>query len=280
MTCCFYSYESDSAIIPPLRLEESSGIKREVFTYYLQNDPGPVPYNLNRDTMAEKNTILIVEDELKIRSALRDFLEFQGFTAFEAADGVEAETKVSQHTFDLILLDLMLPKISGEQLCKQWRKQGLQTPIIMLTAKGQEKEKIEGLNLGADDYITKPFSLEELLARIQAVLRRTDPERTVGTAFKFGDLDVDLSLLKVKRGPREIEISKREGEIVQFFAANPNRVVSRDELYEKVWQDTMTDLGTRTVDMHIAKLRAKIEKDSSQPQIIKTVRGAGYKYEV
>ena len=279
MTCCFYSYESDSAIIPPLRLEESSGIESEVFTYYLQNDPGPVPYNLNRDTMAEKNTILIVEDELKIRSALRDFLEFQGFTAFEAADGVEAETKVSQHTFDLILLDLMLPKISGEQLCKQWRKQGLQTPIIMLTAKGQEKEKIAGLNLGADDYITKPFSLEELLARIQAVLRRTDPERTVGTAFKFGDLDVDLSLLKLKRGLREIEISKREGEIVQFFAANPNRVVSRDELYEKVWQDTMTDLGTRTVDMHIAKLRAKIEKDSSQPQIIKTVRGAGYKYE-
>ncbi|MFA5423817.1 MAG: response regulator transcription factor [Phycisphaerae bacterium] len=230
--------------------------------------------------MAEKTKILIVEDEQKIRSALRDFLEFKGLTVFEAADGKEAQNQVARKNFDLILLDLMLPEVSGEQLCRQWRKDGIQTPIIMITAKGQEKDKITGLNIGADDYITKPFSLEELLARIEAVLRRTDPARAVGSIFRFAELDVDISALKVKRGREDIEISKREAQIIQFFAANPNRVISRDELYEKVWQDTMTDLGTRTIDMHIAKLRAKIERDLAEPKIIKTVRGAGYKYEV
>ena len=230
--------------------------------------------------MTAKSTILIVEDESKIRSALRDFLEFKGFDVLVAVDGIEAQRQVSKHKSDLILLDLMLPEISGEQLCRQWRNEGLQTPIIMVTAKGQEKEKIAGLNLGADDYVTKPFSLEELLARIEAVLRRTDPARGVGTVFRFADLDVDISALKVRRGKKDIEISMREAQIIQFFAANPNRVISRDELYEKVWQDTMTDLGTRTIDMHIAKLRAKIEKDLTEPLIIKTVRGAGYKYEI
>jgi DNA-binding response OmpR family regulator len=148
----------------------------------------------------------------------------------------------------------------------------------MLTAKGQEKERVAGLNLGADDYITKPFSLAELLARINAVLRRMDPARAVGQTFKFADLDVDIAALKIRRGTKEIEISKREAAIIQYFAANPNRVVSREELYKEVWNDTMTELGTRTVDMHIAKLRSKIERDPASPQIITTVRGAGYKY--
>jgi len=237
--------------------------------------------------MEQKTHILIVEDEQKILTALKDFLEFHNFNVSEAADGLEAERAVAKVEFDLILLDLMLPKISGEQLCIKWRQEGLQTPIIMLTAKGQEKEKVSGLNLGADDYITKPFSLEELLARINAVLRRIDPARAVGVCFKFGDLDVDIAALKVKRNEKkgarkaeaQIEITKREAEIIQYFAANPNRVISREELYKGVWEDTMSDLGTRTVDMHIAKLRSKIEKDASSPEIIKTVRGAGYKYE-
>ena len=229
--------------------------------------------------MEEKVSILVVEDEEKIRSALTDFLEFHNFEVTEAADGLEAERAVAGRRFDLMLLDLMLPKISGEQLCFKWRHDGLQTPIIMLTAKGQEKEKVAGLNLGADDYITKPFSLEELLARINAVLRRTDPARAVGQTFRFSDLDVDIAGLKIKRSEEEIEISKREAAIVQHFAANPNRVISRDELYKEVWNETMSELGTRTVDMHIAKLRSKIEHDAADPQIIKTVRGAGYKYE-
>ena len=230
-------------------------------------------------TMEEKESILVVEDEEKIRSALADFLEFHNFEVTQAVDGLEAERSVAGRRFDLILLDLMLPKISGEQLCSKWRGDGLQTPIIMLTAKGQEKEKVAGLNLGADDYITKPFSLEELLARINAVLRRTDPARAVGQTFRFADLDVDIAGLKIKRSEEEIEISKREAAIIQFFAANPNRVISREELYMAVWNETMSELGTRTVDMHIAKLRSKIEHDAADPQIIKTVRGAGYKYE-
>ena len=229
--------------------------------------------------MSNRESILIVEDEQKILAALRDFLEYKGFKVSEAVDGLEAERIVSERRFDLILLDLMLPKISGEQLCKKWRQEGLQTPIIMLTAKSQQKEKILGLDLGADDYITKPFSLEELLSRIKAVLRRTEPSRSVGQSFNFGDLKVDISALKVSRDGTESEITRREAAIIQYFAANPNRVISREELYKKIWDETMTDLGTRTMDMHIAKLRSKIETNVGEPQIIKTVRGAGYKYE-
>ena len=229
--------------------------------------------------MEPKTSILVVEDEEKILAALKDFLEYHDFKVAVAADGLEAERTVAKKDFDLILLDLMLPKISGEQLCSKWRRDGLQTPIIMLTAKGQEKEKVTGLNLGADDYITKPFSLEELLARINAVLRRTDPARAVGQTFKFADLDVDIAALKARRQGREIEITTREAALIQYFAANPNRVISREELYKEVWNDIYTELGTRTTDMHIAKLRSKIERDSADPKIIKTVRGAGYKYE-
>lgn len=229
--------------------------------------------------MEPKVSILVVEDEDKIRTALTDFLEFNDFKVTQAVDGLEAERTVAKKDFDLILLDLMLPKISGEQLCTKWRRDGLQTPILMLTAKGQEKEKVTGLNLGADDYITKPFSLEELLARINAVLRRTDPARAVGQTFKFADLDVDIAALKARRKGKEIEITTREAALIQYFAANPNRVISREELYKEVWNDIMTELGTRTTDMHIAKLRSKIEPDLTDPQIIKTVRGAGYKYE-
>lgn len=230
--------------------------------------------------MEPRASILVIEDEQKIRGALRDFLEFHGFKVTEAVDGLEAERTVDKGLFDLILLDLMLPKISGEQLCAMWRQEGLQTPIIMLTAKGQEKEKVMGLNLGADDYITKPFSLEELLARIDAVLRRTDPARAVGQTFKFGDLDVDIAALIVRRKGRETAITRREAGIIRYFAANPNRVISREELYREVWDDAMTGIETRTTDMHIAKLRSKIERDVNNPQIIKTVRGAGYKYEI
>jgi len=222
--------------------------------------------------------ILVVEDEPAIRTAMTDFLEFHGFKASQACDGPQAAELVERNRFDLILLDLMLPGISGEQLCAQWRQGGLQTPIIMVTAKGQEKDKVQGLDLGADDYVTKPFSLEEMLARIRAVLRRIDPARGVGQTFPFGDLDVDMASLKARRGERTIELSRREAAIIQYFAANPDRVIGREELYRQVWNDTFSDLGTRTVDMHIAKLRGKIEPDPANPRIIQTVRGAGYKY--
>ena len=229
--------------------------------------------------MEEKMSILLVEDEPNIRSGLRDFLEYHGYYVTEAADGEQARMRVSERQFDLILLDLMLPKISGEELCQLWRQQGVHTAIIMVTAKGQETEKISGLGLGADDYVTKPFSLEELRARIEAVLRRTRPDRAVGQRFSFGPWQVDSERLKAQRENEVIEISKREAQLIQCFAANPNRVISRDELYKTVWGENMTELGTRTIDMHIAKLRSKIEPDGDEPAIIKTVRGAGYVYE-
>jgi len=229
--------------------------------------------------MENSKSILIVEDEPKILSGLKDFLEFHGFGVSVAADGLEAERVVRDRRFDLILLDLMLPKISGEQLCMKWRRDGVNTPIIMLTAKGLEKERIAGLDLGADDYVTKPFSLEELRARIEAILRRTAPERSVGRKFEFGSVKVDVSALKVIADDCEKAISTREAKMIQFFAANPGRVITRDELYENVWGESMGDIETRTVDVHIAVLRGKIEVDHAEPLIIKTVRGAGYIYE-
>ena len=229
--------------------------------------------------MTERASILVVEDEERIRIGLRDFLEFHDYAVTEAADGGQALRLVGETRFDLVLLDLMLPEVSGEQLCRSWREQGLEMPIIMLTAKGQEKEKVSGLNLGADDYITKPFSLEELMARVEAVLRRVDPSRSVGRMFEFGPWQVDMAALKISRNSKECAISRREAEIIQFFAANVGRVIPREELYEKVWHETMTELGTRTVDVHIGKLRSKIESNSPEPEIIKTVRGVGYRYE-
>lgn len=229
--------------------------------------------------MSTKASILVVEDEQKIRSALTDFLEFQGFSVTVAEDGAEADKVIREKNFDLVLLDLMLPKISGEDLCVKWRREGRQVPVIMLTAKGQEKERIAGLNMGADDYLTKPFSLEELLARIDAVLRRTDPARTVGQCFRLADLDVDVPALTVTRKDQVQSITRREADILLFFAANPRRVISRQELYQAVWHDAMTGVVTRTTDMHIAKLRSKIEIDPGQPRIITTVHGAGYRYE-
>jgi DNA-binding response OmpR family regulator len=222
--------------------------------------------------------ILVVEDEPAIRTAMTDFLEFHGFQASQACDGPQAAALVERGRFDLILLDLMLPGVSGEQLCSRWRQGGLQTPIIMVTAKGQEKDKIQGLDLGADDYVTKPFSLEEMLARIRAVLRRTDPARGVGQSFPFGDLQIDVSSLRAWRGEQAVDLTKREAAIVQYLAANVGRVIGREELYRQVWNDEFSELGTRTVDMHIAKLRGKIEPDPANPRIIQTVRGAGYKY--
>ncbi len=229
--------------------------------------------------MNQEMTILVVEDEPRIRSGLKDFLEFHQFHVEPAEDGLDAERKVAERRFDLILLDLMLPKISGEQLCQRWRQQGLTTPIIMLTAKGMEREKIEGLNLGADDYVTKPFSLEELLARIHAVLRRTDPSRTVAKNFTFGPWTVDMTRMTIRREKKSVELSPRQAEMIRFFAANPNRIVSREELYRGVWGESMEDIETRTIDMHIAKLRGLIEEDPARPRWIKTIRGSGYIFE-
>ncbi|MHC4987801.1 MAG: response regulator [Planctomycetota bacterium] len=224
--------------------------------------------------------ILVVEDEPKIREGLKDFLEFQEFSVTVVEDGLEAERIVDTKRFDLILLDLMLPNISGEQLCQKWRQQGRTTPIIMLTAKGQENEKIAGLDMGADDYVTKPFSLEELLSRIRAVLRRTDPSRSVGQVFDFGSFKVDARSLKMISDSQETTISQRQADMLQLFAANPGRVISREQLYEKVWHESMDGIETRTVDMHIVRLRELLKEAGEENELIETVRGAGYRYNV
>lgn len=230
--------------------------------------------------MKAGQSILVVEDEPKIRDGLKDFLQFHEFSVTAAEDGLQAERIVSEHRFDLILLDLMLPNISGEQLCKKWRQQGLRTPVIMLTAKGMESEKIAGLNMGADDYVTKPFSLEELLARIRAILRRLDPQRSVGQAFTFGPFTVDAEGLKLLNNGNESPISPRQLDMLVLFAANPNRVISRQELYEKVWHESMEGIETRTIDMHIARLRDLLKEAGAKNELIQTVRGAGYEYKM
>ena len=230
--------------------------------------------------MKTGQNILVVEDEPKIREGLKDFLEFQEFSVTVVEDGLEAERIVDTKRFDLILLDLMLPNISGEQLCQKWRQQGRTTPIIMLTAKGQENEKIAGLDMGADDYVTKPFSLEELLSRIRAVLRRTDPSRSVGQMFAFGPFQVDARSLKLTCDSTETSISQRQAEMLQLFAANPGRVISREQLYEKVWHESMDGIETRTVDMHIVRLRELLKEAGEENELIETVRGAGYRYNV
>lgn len=222
---------------------------------------------------------MIVEDEPKIREGLTDFLEFHGFAVTTAQDGLAAERLVAEHRFDLILLDLMLPHISGEQLCRKWRQQGLRTPVIMLTAKGLEAEKIAGLNLGADDYVTKPFSLEELLARIRAILRRLDPQRSVGQTFSFGPFTVDAESLKLLKNGIACPLSPRQAEMLVLFAANPNRVISRQELYEKVWHESMDGIETRTVDMHMVRLRDLLKDAGAESDLIQTVRGVGYQYQ-
>jgi two-component system alkaline phosphatase synthesis response regulator PhoP len=229
--------------------------------------------------MKAGHSILIVEDEPKIRDGLRDFLEFQEFSVTVVDDGLAAERIVDARRFDLILLDLMLPNISGEQLCQKWRQQGRTTPIIMLTAKGQEAEKIAGLDMGADDYVTKPFSLEELLSRIRAVLRRTDPARSVGQTFTFGPFDVDARSLTLTCDSTQTPITQRQAEMLQLFAANPGRVISREQLYEKVWHESMDGIETRTVDMHIARLRDLLKDAGAKAELIETVRGAGYRYQ-
>jgi len=221
--------------------------------------------------------ILVVEDEPKIRDGLRDFLEFQGFSVICAEDGLAAERLVAERRFDLILLDLMLPKISGEQLCLKWRQQGLRLPILMLTAKGQENEKIAGLDLGADDYITKPFSLEELLARIRAVLRRTDPTCSVGQAFAFGPFTVDMERLVIRHNGNETVVTRRQAQILHLFAANPD-LVTRQQLYENIWKESLEGIETRTIDMHIMRLRDLLKQAGSDNELIQTVRGEGYQY--
>lgn len=221
--------------------------------------------------------ILIVEDEPSMRLGLKDNLEFEGYEVLIAEDGQAALDVISADTFDLILLDVMLPKISGFDVCKKLRKEGNTTPIILLTAKGEEIDKVLGLELGADDYVTKPFSLRELLARIKAVLRRGESSpKHAGSTVKIGKLTVNFNSYNASDENDAVQMSHKEFEVLHYLWNKKNNTVSREELLTNVWgQDVY--ITTRTIDNFILKLRQKIEEDSNHPKIILTVHGIGYK---
>jgi DNA-binding response OmpR family regulator len=223
--------------------------------------------------------ILIVEDEINMVNGLKDNLEFEGYEVDTAIEGRTGLQKILQFRYDLILLDIMLPEISGFDICKAARKEGVNTPIIVLTAKGEEIDKVLGLELGADDYMTKPFSLRELLARIKAILRRTLNENQGSVESEFttiGHLKVNFKNYQAFEGPSEIKMSHREIEILHYLYKNAGKIINRDDLIVNVWSIDY-DITTRTVDNFILKLRQKIEVDSNNPKIILTVHGMGYK---
>jgi DNA-binding response OmpR family regulator len=222
--------------------------------------------------------ILIVEDEPNMRLGLRDNLEFEGYEVDFAEDGDTGLQKIVENTYSLVLLDVMLPNLSGFDICKTVRKKGITTPIILLTAKGDEIDKVLGLELGADDYVTKPFSLRELLARIKAVLRRNEDTgaKKESKDITIGKLEVNFTSYTAFISGKPVTMSHKEFEILNYLYSEKNKTVSRDDLLNKVWgyEESPT---TRTVDNFILKLRQKIEKDPNHPAIILTVHGIGYK---
>ena len=224
--------------------------------------------------------ILIVEDEPDMRLGLKDNLEFDGYEVDSAENGKEGYEKITKNNYDLVLLDVMMPEMSGFEVCKQIRKDGVKVPVILLTAKGEEIDKVRGLELGADDYITKPFSLRELLARVKAVLRRA-PDSAVSINSKnskvqIGLLTIDFSTYIAVSKNKPVQMSHKEFELLHYLWDKRNTVVTRDDLLNKIWgyEESPT---TRTVDNFIVRLRQKIEKDPERPHFIITVHGIGYK---
>ncbi len=229
--------------------------------------------------MSRKPHILIVEDEEAIRSGLIDVLHYHGYTTDAAADGRQGLEMALSGKYDLILLDVMLPGMDGFEICNRIRVQDREQPIIMLTAKSQDEDIIQGLQLGADDYVSKPFSVAQLVLRIQAVLRRSRIGiETDNTIMLCDDHHIDIRNMSGRLGGREVVFTRREVEILQYLSMNTERPVSRDELLNKLWGYAKNlDLETRTVDIHIAKIRRKIEADPAHPRFLVTVRGAGYR---
>lgn len=225
--------------------------------------------------------ILLVEDERGLIVTLTDRLVSEGFEVVSASDGRSGFEIASNGAFDLLILDVMLPKKNGYDIARDLRNKGVTTPILMLTAKGETIDKVLGLKLGADDYLTKPFEMIELLARVEALLRRVPnvAETVTSGSFSFGNIGVDLKRAEVTRANEPVELSAMEFRLLQFFIQNRGTVHSRDDLLDAVWgYDAMPT--TRTVDVHIAWLRQKLEDNPRHPQYIQTVHGMGYKFVV
>jgi len=227
--------------------------------------------------MTEGKTILIVEDDPALMRGLVDNFSQQGYEVRSATDGKSGLVEALENPPDLILLDIMLPKMNGYEVCRQLRQQQLEVPIVMLTAKGQESEVVEGLELGADDYVTKPFSIHELLARVKAILRRSLPEE--GDIYQIGEATLDVAGHKLMRDSEEIPLTTKEYRLLAFFLSRPNRALTRNEIMNHVWGRSIIVSG-RSVDRCIATLRSKIEPDQRQPTFIHTIRDVGYRFEL
>jgi DNA-binding response OmpR family regulator len=224
-----------------------------------------------------KRCILVVEDDSAIRRGVVDALTFAGYGTLQSGDGTEAERLAMTATLDLILLDLVLPRQGGFEILKAVRTTRPTLPVIILTARGDESERVTGLRLGADDYVVKPFSIRELLARVEAVLRRS-PERPqpIGQVnIPDGTADLARCEVRFEDGTR-CDLSEREVELLRYLAANPDRTISRDEILQRIWRLDPRHVETRTIDVHIANLRSKLRDPGDQPRVILTVRGKGY----
>jgi len=221
--------------------------------------------------------ILIIEDDNAILNALESNLKSEGYEIEAATDGPSGLERARDPSQDLILLDLMLPRLPGEDICRALRQEGVTTPILFLTAKGDEEQRIAGFELGADDYVSKPFSMRELLGRIQAILKRAAGQKHLLAHCRFGDVSVDFLKMEVRRGDQIVFLTTRELAILRLMASNKGVVISRDRLLNEVWGYEAYP-STRTVDNQIVKIRQKLEADPENPQHILTVRGTGYKF--
>ncbi len=226
---------------------------------------------------ARKTRILIVEDEPAMVAGLRDNFEYEGYDVISAADGAEGLDRALADNPDLVVLDVMMPRMSGLDVCKQLKSRKPSLPIIMLTARGQEIDKVVGLELGADDYVTKPFSIRELMARVKAVLRRVSPPASVAEVYRFSDVEVNIRSNEVRRSGKLVDLSSKEFALLAYFISNPAETLSRDRLLDAVWGYENYP-NTRTVDTHIVHLRQKLEPNPEEPRFILTVHGSGYKF--
>lgn len=227
----------------------------------------------------DRARLLVVEDDPEMGMGLEKFFALKGYDVTRATDGEEALRAMRRlPPYDLVLLDVMLPSKDGFEVLREARKAGVDSPVIMLTVKGQDEDKLRGFELGADDYVTKPFNAEELAARVQAVLRRSEPtDDPQGDVYTFGEVEVDFSTNTARRGGEDIEFTALEFDILDYFIQHRGRTVSRKQLLRDVW-GISGDITTRTIDRHVASLRKKIEEDPTDPEYIETVYGIGYKF--
>ena len=226
--------------------------------------------------------VLVIEDEPSILRGLADNLRFESYDVLTAADGETGYQLLQTREPDLVILDLMLPKMSGYDVCRKARANGITTPILVLTARGEEMDRVAGLDLGADDYVTKPFSLPELLARVRALLRRSQAAAGANepvASLAFDDVGIDFGKYEARRAGAAVEMTRKEFQVLRYLASHPGQVITRDELLEKVWGLEKYPT-TRTVDNHVMSLRAKLERDPGNPRHLLTVHGVGYKWTI